>query len=410
MENDVIIIGGGAAGLCAAGFALKRGLSVTVVEKNDRPARKVMITGKGRCNLTNCCDTDTLIGSMTKNSRFMFSAFHSFSAYDTMELFEQELHVPLKVERGGRVFPVSDKAVDIVDALVKFSHDARFIQARAVEVVVQDGKVRGVLLEDGRELNARNVLVATGGKSYPLTGSTGDGYAIAKKLGHTVVAPQPSLVPVETREKYCKSLMGLSLKNVSVQITDKKIEKTVFSGFGEMLFTHFGVSGPLILSGSAHMRPMEPGRFTIRIDLKPGLGEEQLSARISRDFEENLNREFKNSLSSLLPKKLIPAIVSLSGIPGEQRVNQITREQRMTLVRGIKNFTVTAEKFRPVEEAIVTTGGVEVSQIVPKTMQSKLVKGLFFAGEVLDVDAYTGGFNLQIAFSTAYAAAQGFNK
>ena len=407
-KYDVIIIGGGAAGLLAAGFAIRRGFKVAIIEKNERLARKVMITGKGRCNLTNNCDEEILISSLTKNNRFMYSAFKGFSSYDTMDLFENQLKVPLKTERGNRVFPKSDKAVDIVDALVKFSKDADVIHGNAEEILCRDKKVTGVKLKNKDEILADNILIATGGKSYPLTGSDGSGYLLAQMLGHTLVSPEPSLIPVETIESFCKEMMGLSLKNVKVSIKDKDTGKTVYSEMGEMLFTHFGVSGPLVLSGSAHMRPMSANRFCIHIDLKPALNELQLSKRIARDFSENINREFQNSLSKLLPKKMIPVIIRLSGISPEKRVNQITKEERAKLCKLIKDFTVTAKKFRPIEEAIITSGGIDVSEINPKTMESKIIKGLFFAGEVIDVDAYTGGFNLQIAFSTGYAAAEGF--
>lgn len=408
MIYDVIIIGGGAAGLTAAGFSAKRGLNTLVIEKNSRPARKVLITGKGRCNVTNNCDVQTLISSVTKNNRFLYSAFYGFNSADTMELFES-LGVPLKTERGNRVFPVSDRAVDIVDALCRFAKGAKIINASASDLIIENGSAKGVKTDVG-DFFGKNVLVAAGGLSYPLTGSTGDGYKIAKKAGHKIVAPTPSLVPVETEESFCKKAMGLSLKNVRVDVEDTAKGKTVFSENGEMLFTHFGLSGPLILSGSAHMRPFEKDRFKIHIDLKPALDKKKLEKRIERDFSENLNRDFANSLSALLPRKLVPIVVELSNIPADKKVNQITSAERNGLAELLKDLTLTVKKLRPIEEAIITSGGVDVKEIDPKTMQSKLCKGLFFAGEVLDVDAYTGGFNLQIAFSTAVRAAEGLEK
>ena len=408
MIYDVIIIGGGAAGLTAAGFSAKRGFNTLVIEKNSRPARKVLITGKGRCNVTNNCDVQTLISSVTKNNRFLYSAFYGFNSADTMELFES-LGVPLKTERGNRVFPVSDRAVDIVDALCRFAKGAKIINASASDLIIENGSAKGVKTDVG-DFFGKNVLVAAGGLSYPLTGSTGDGYKIAKKAGHKIVAPTPSLVPVETEESFCKKAMGLSLKNVRVDVEDTAKGKTVFSENGEMLFTHFGLSGPLILSGSAHMRPFEKDRFKIHIDLKPALDKKKLEKRIERDFSENLNRDFANSLSALLPRKLVPIVVELSNIPADKKVNQITSAERNGLAELLKDLTLTVKKLRPIEEAIITSGGVDVKEIDPKTMQSKLCKGLFFAGEVLDVDAYTGGFNLQIAFSTAVRAAVGFEK
>ena len=325
-----------------------------------------------------------------------------------MELFES-LGVPLKTERGNRVFPVSDRAVDIVDALCRFAKGAKIINASASDLIIENGSAKGVKTDVG-DFFGKNVLVAAGGLSYPLTGSTGDGYKIAKKAGHKIVAPTPSLVPVETEESFCKKAMGLSLKNVRVDVEDTAKGKTVFSENGEMLFTHFGLSGPLILSGSAHMRPFEKDRFKIHIDLKPALDKKKLEKRIERDFSENLNRDFANSLSALLPRKLVPVAVELSNIPADKKVNQITSAERNGLAELLKDLTLTVKKLRPIEEAIITSGGVDVKEIDPKTMQSKLCKGLFFAGEVLDVDAYTGGFNLQIAFSTAVRAAEGFEK
>ncbi len=406
--TDVLILGGGAAGLMAAGAASMAGKSVTVLERNDRPARKVMITGKGRCNVTNNCgDINDLIANVPVNGRFLYGAFSRFMPSDTMELFE-DLGVPLKTERGSRVFPVSDKASDIVDALVAFATDdgARIVKGRAVSLKIENGTVTGAVTETGEVYEARKVIIATGGKSYPATGSTGDGYTLAKQAGHTITPLRPSLVSLECHEGFCTDLQGLALKNVAVRVLDTKTDKEVYRDFGEMLFTHFGVSGPMILSASAHLRQMERGRYRILIDLKPRLTPEQLDARLLRDFAENNNKNFINALGGLLPRKLIPVIVRLSGIRPTEKVNQITKAQRAKLIEQLKPPRATVNDFSPIEEAIVTSGGVKVSEIDPKTMESKLVKNLYFAGEVIDVDAYTGGFNLQIAFATGHLAGE----
>lgn len=409
MNTQLLVIGAGAAGLMAAGTAAGCGVDTILLERNEKPARKVMITGKGRCNVTNACSSlQDLIANVPVNGRFLYSAFSRFMPADTVEFFESR-GVPLKKERGNRVFPVSDKAADIVDCLVSFAHKggARFVSGRAVELIIENGCVRGVRTEDGSEIIAEKVIVATGGVSYPQTGSTGDGYILAQQAGHSIVPVKPSLVPLEAHEGFCSDIMGLSLRNIAIKVYDtKKDGKVVYEDFGEMLFTHFGVSGPVILSASSHLREMECGRYKIGIDLKPALSEEQLDARILRDFSENINRNYINALNSLLPKKLVPVIVKLSRIPMATKVNQITKEQRKALAFLLKNFTVTVTDYRPVEEAIITSGGVNTKQINPKTMESKLVSGLYFAGEVIDVDAYTGGFNLQIAFSTGRLAAQ----
>lgn len=406
--SDVLIIGGGAAGLMAAGTVSMTGKSVTVLERNDRPARKVMITGKGRCNVTNnCTELDKLIENVPQNGRFLYSAFSNFMPSDTMELFE-DMGVPLKTERGGRVFPVSDKAVDIVDALVSFATDdgAQIVKGRAKELIIENGTVKGAVTYDGEKIFAEKVLIATGGKSYPATGSTGDGYELAKQAGHTVTELKPSLVSLVCHEGFCTDLQGLALKNVSMSVIDSVTNKEVYKDFGEMLFTHFGVSGPMILSAGAHMRNMQRGRYKIYVDMKPGLSYEQLDARILRDFSENNNKNFINSLGGLLPRKMIPVAVKLSGIKPTEKVNQITKEQRHKFAEVLKKFKITVNDFSPIEEAIVTSGGVKVSEIDPKTMESKIVKNLYFAGEVIDVDAYTGGFNLQIAFSTGRLAGE----
>ena len=406
--SDVLIIGGGAAGLMSAGTVSMTGKSVTVLERNDRPARKVMITGKGRCNVTNnCTELDKLIENVPQNGRFLYSAFSNFMPSDTMELFE-DMGVPLKTERGGRVFPVSDKAVDIVDALVSFATDdgAQIVKGRAKELIIENGTVKGAVTYDGEKIFAEKVLIATGGKSYPATGSTGDGYELAKQAGHTVTELKPSLVSLVCHEGFCTDLQGLALKNVSMSVIDSVTNKEIYKDFGEMLFTHFGVSGPMILSAGAHMRNMQRGRYKIYVDMKPGLSYEQLDARILRDFSENNNKNFINSLGGLLPRKMIPVAVKLSGIKPTEKVNQITKEQRHKFAEVLKKFKITVNDFSPIEEAIVTSGGVKVSEIDPKTMESKIVKNLYFAGEVIDVDAYTGGFNLQIAFSTGRLAGE----
>lgn len=409
--KKIVIIGGGAAGLKAAisaNFKYRNtDAQITVIEKNERPARKVMITGKGRCNVTNNCDMDTLISSVPKNGRFLYSAFSSFTPGDVMTFFES-VGVPLKTERGNRVFPVSDKAVDIVDALVKTAKagGAKIINAKAEEILVENGAVTGVKLSDGRIIPADSVILATGGMSYPLTGSTGDGYKMAQKLGHTVTELKPSLVPLTIHEGFCTHLAGLSLKNVTFTVFENGKKKPIFSEMGEMLFTHFGVSGPLVLSASSHIRYMGKKEYTAFIDLKPALSLEQLDNRVLRDFSEEQNKDFANSLSKLLPKSLIPVIIKLSGIPNNKKVNQISREERLNLCSIIKALPLHITGFRPIEEAIITSGGISVKEIDPKTMQSKLVNGLFFAGEIIDVDAYTGGFNLQIAFSTGFVAGE----
>lgn len=401
---DAIIIGGGAAGLMAAWAASQNGKKVLLLEKNKLLGKKLLITGKGRCNVTNNCTTEEFMANIPSNAKFLYSAYSRFSCIDTMRFFEEH-GVKLKTERGNRVFPESDKAKDIVLAFERALKND-FIEIkndRAKELIIENGGIKGVKCEDG-EYFASSVLVATGGKSYPLTGSTGDGYDFAKQAGHTITPLVPSLVPIVSKESFPAEMMGLSLKNVVLSLKDSQTGKILFSEMGEMLFTHFGVSGPLVLSASAHIRKMQPDRYLLVIDLKPSLSEEKLDLRIQRDFSDNLNKDFINSLGKLLPAKMIPVVARLSGIPANTKVNQITKKQRAELVKLLKNFTITAKAFRPIEEAIITGGGVNVSEINPKTMESKLVKGLYFAGEVLDVDAYTGGFNLQIAFSTGYTA------
>ncbi len=405
MRTSLLVIGGGAAGLMAAGTSSHMNVETIVLERNDRPARKLMITGKGRCNVTNNCNSlQELITNVPRNGRFLYGAFSRFMPSDVIDFFEGR-GVELKTERGNRVFPVSDNAVDIVDALVGYAKErARFLNGRATKLLVEDGAVKGVETENGEVIYADKIIIATGGLSYPGTGSTGDGYELARQSGHKITELVPSLVPLEIHEGFCTDLMGLSLRNTAIKVIDTENGKTVYTDFGEMLFTHFGVSGPMILSASAHMRNMKSGKYKIYIDLKPALTHEQLDARILRDFSENTNKNFINALNSLLPKKLVPVIVKLSGINLSTKVNQITKEQRKNLVELLKGMCITVTAFRPVAEAIITSGGVDISNINPKTMESKLVKGLYFAGEVIDTDAYTGGFNLQIAFSTGRLA------
>lgn len=403
---DVIVIGGGAAGLMAAGTAAQRGLKVTLIERNDKLARKVAITGKGRCNVTNACPLlNDLIANVPVNGRFLYGAFSRFTTDDTMDFFEG-LGVPLKIERGNRVFPVSDRALDIVDALNKFItvNGVKRKQGRVTDLIIEDGALKGCRTEDGKEYFADNVIIATGGVSYPATGSTGDGYTLAKQAGHTITDLKPSLVPLECHEGWCTEAQGLSLRNVEIRIEDTKTYKEVYKDFGEMLFTHYGVSGPMILSASSHMRNMEKGRYVIHIDFKPALSYEQLDKRIQRDLLECSNKNLFNTLALMLPRKMIPIAVKLSGLNGNTKSNQVTKDMRAALVDLLKDIRLTVTDFRPIDEAIITSGGVSVSEIDPKTMESKILKGLYFAGEVIDVDAYTGGFNLQIAFSTGHLA------
>ncbi len=405
MQYDTIIVGAGASGLFASIIAARNGKKVLLLEHTKKVGKKLSITGKGRCNLTNNSDIDNILNNIPVNSRFMYSALNSFSALDTMNFFE-ELGVKLKTERGNRVFPVSDSAAEIVNALEnevnRLKVSLKF--EKVTELIIEYNSIKGVKTEFGSYF-ADAVIIATGGKSYSHTGSTGDGYDFARQAGHKVTKLTPSLVPVVIKESFCSEMMGLSLKNVTLTLKDKKENKILYSDLGEMLFTHFGVSGPLVLSASSHIRKMEEDRYLIEIDLKPGLSEQQLDARLQRDFLAAPNKDFANILVKLLPAKLIPVIVSLSSIPHDTKINQITKVQRLEFVKLVKSLPLTIKCFRPLDEAIITSGGVDVKEISPKSMESKLVSGLFFIGEVLDVDAYTGGYNLQIAFSTAYAAA-----
>ena len=401
-KYDVIVIGGGPAGMMAAGTAANNGKRVLLIEKNDMFGRKLRITGKGRCNITNTADDETFFDNLPKNSKFMFSSYYNFNNYAVIDFFNM-LGVETVEERGGRVFPKSEKAIDVVNAMIKFIKDAKVSakKDKATKILTKDNTVFGVKCESG-EYFSDNVIIATGGRSYPLTGSTGDGYRFAKELGHTVTEIRPSLVPVETKDSWCRELQGLSLRNISIKLV--KDSKEIFSDFGEMIFTHFGVSGPVILSASAHIT--DKSQYKIIIDLKPALDEKTLDKRILRDFESFSNKNFSNALDELLPKKLIPVIVGLSGISPHKKVNMITKEERETLLKLLKNLTMTVKRLRPIDEAIVTRGGIAVNEINPSTMESKLVKGLYFCGEVIDVDAYTGGYNLQISFSTGRQAGE----
>lgn len=400
--RKIIIIGAGAAGLMAGAVAAQKGDDVTIIEKNQRPARKLMITGKGRCNVTNACfDIGDLIQNVVHNPRFMYSSFSSFMPYDTIALIE-DMGVSTKIERGNRVFPVSDNAVDVVDALVSYAKNsgARIEQGIVKAFEICDGLITGVVLENGSIKECDAVAVCTGGASYTSTGSTGDGYLLAKSVGHTVVDIEPALISLVASNGFVPKLQGLSLKNVAIKLFDGT--KEIYNDFGEMMFTHYGVTGPVVLSASCHMTKPKEHNYSIVIDLKPALDEQTLDMRIQRDFTENANKDFINSLSKLLPNKLIPVVVKLSQIEPSVKVNQITKEQRQSLVHLLKNLKIDIIDFRPINEAIVTSGGVNVKEINPNTMASKIIPNLYFAGEVLDVHGYTGGFNLQIAFSTGY--------
>ena len=395
---DVLIVGGGPAGLMAAGTALGRGLSVCLLDKNRQLGRKLRITGKGRCNVTNNCPVEEAVAACPRGGKFLYGALSAFSPQDTMAFFEG-LGVRLKTERGRRVFPVSDSAHDIADALERYAAGAAIVREAVTAVLVENGEAVGVRTAAG-EYRGRGVILCCGGASYPGTGSNGDGYKLAAALGHTIVKPTPSLVPLVERGPWCRQLMGLSLRNCGVKVTQRGKKKPVYEDFGELLFTHFGLSGPTILSASAHLHPMEPGKYTVHVDLKPALSEQQLDARLLRELEAHKNKIFANSLEGLLPQKLIPVAVERSGIPGETRCHSVTKEQRRALLALLKDFSVEIEGFRPIAEAIVTSGGVSLKEIDPRSMESKRVKGLYFAGEMIDADAYTGGYNLQIAFAT----------
>ena len=400
---DVIVIGGGAAGMLAAAVSAKSGAKTLLLERNERVGRKLIITGKGRCNLTNDCDVAQVLENIPTGGKFLYSALNGFPPSEVISLFSS-LSVLLKTERGGRVFPVSDKSTDIVDALRKYatSSGVKIDCQRVTDIEMRDENLFDVITEAGI-LSCRAVILATGGMSYPATGSTGDGYKFAKKLGHSVSKLRGSLVPLVAEPEICGAMQGLSLKNVRLSVFDGG-KKAIFSDFGELLFTHFGLSGPLALSASAHMRDFDNKKYYVTIDLKPALDEKKLDLRILRDFEKYKSRDFSNALGDLLHKSMIPIIIEKSGIPPYIKVHSITREQRLILNNLIKSFRIEIDGPRPVDEAIITSGGVSLKEINPKSMESKLVKGLYFAGEIIDADAYTGGYNLQIAWSTAFAA------
>lgn len=401
-STELVVIGGGAAGMMCALTAAERGVSVILLDPNRMLGRKLRITGKGRCNVTNNCDIKTFMANIPGDGRFLYSALNKLSPSDTIAFFESR-GLPLKTERGNRVFPVSDNANDVAGLLVKLCDRAgvKVLHTTAKRIITDDGNVTGVEVGEG-VIECRAAAVCTGGLSYPLTGSTGAGYRFAKKAGHTVTDTRASLIPLESPDEYCGEMQGFSLKNVSLSAFEN--DKLIYSELGEMLFTHFGVSGPLVLSASSHMRNMGKADYRLEIDLKPALDEKKLDARLLRDFEKYQNREFQNALGDLAGRTMIPVLVELSGIPAETKVNSITREQRMKLLKLLKAFPVKISGTRPIDEAIITSGGVSTKEINPRTMESKLVNGLYFAGEVLDLDGYTGGFNLQIAWSTGYTA------
>ncbi len=410
--KHVIVIGGGAAGMMAAVAAAEEGAKVSLLEQNEKTGKKIFITGKGRCNLTNACEQESFFENIVSNGKFLYSAFSKMDNYAVMKFFE-DAGCPLKKERGERIFPVSDHSSDVISALNRQMEEKGvkvYLRTRVKEILMNQDEetpskkcITGVTLFDGRKISADAVIIATGGKSYASTGSTGDGYQFAESAGHTVKEMKPALVPFTVKEDWCMKLQGLSLKNAAATLKYEK--KMIYEGFGEMLFTHFGVSGPMILSASSYYGKKYFGMpVTLSIDLKPALTKEQLDKRLLKDFGENKNRQFKNALDGLFPSKLIPVMIELSGIIPEKRVNEITKEERAGLVECIKNLTLTVTGTRDFQEAIITQGGVHVKEINPSTMESRLVKGLFFAGEVLDVDALTGGFNLQAAWSTGYLA------
>lgn len=403
--SEVVIIGGGAAGMMAAAAAAEQGHHVCLCEKNEKLGKKLYITGKGRCNLTNNCDVETLLQAVCTNRKFLYSSFYGFTSQDVIDFFERT-GMKTKTERGNRVFPVSDHSSDVIGALAAELRKRGvriFLNQEVSEILTDADAVTGVRLADGKQLAADAVIVATGGLSYRTTGSTGDGYRFARELGHSVTELSPSLVPIETADQWAQKLQGLSLRNVEVTILDGK--KELYREFGEMMFTHFGVTGPLILTASCMIqKKLRAHPLTLSIDLKPALTVEQLDARILREFEAAKNKQLKNVLGSLFPAKLIPVMIERSNIPGEKAVHDISREERQTLVMMTKHFSLALLRLRDYNEAIITRGGVSVKEINPATMESKKVKGLYFAGEVLDLDAVTGGFNLQIAWSTGHAA------
>ncbi|WP_300278162.1 NAD(P)/FAD-dependent oxidoreductase [Peptacetobacter sp.] len=403
--KKVVIIGAGPAGMTAAYSASQKGLDVILIEKNERVGRKLLITGKGRCNITNNCEIEELIANVNTNSKFLYSAFYTFTNDAVMDMFES-LGVKLKTERGNRVFPESDRAIDVVDAMAKLikRKNIKLITGKSVkDIKEKNKKIESVILDNGKEIKTDAVIIATGGASYKRTGSTGDGYKLSEKLGHKITPIKPSLIGLEINEEFVYKLKGLSLRNVSIVVYGNK-NKKIYDDFGEMEFTDYGIDGPIIKSASCIMKDLSKENYKIILDLKPALDYEKLDKRIQRDFKKFINNKFENSLSELLPSKMIPVVIEKSGIDRKTPVNSITKEERKNLVHTIKNIEMNVKRYRPIEEAIVTSGGVKTSEINSSTMESKLVEGLYFAGEVIDVDAYTGGFNLQIAFSTGYLA------
>ena len=411
--SRVIVVGGGPAGMMSAITAAENGNEVTIIEKMPSFGKKLLITGKGRCNITSSLYMSEFIKNTPGNGKFLYSAFQNYTNKDIIEFLKKQ-GLEVKEERGNRIFPVTDKSIDVLNCFKKRIDELKIqykLNTRVEKILIRNNEVLAVRT-DREIIQTDKIILATGGKSYPLTGSTGDGYKIAKDIGHTIVPIKPSLVPLEVYEKEaCKKLQGLSLRNVGIKIIDDDRKKLVYEDFGEMVFTHFGISGPMILSSSAHLVKYKDIDYLLRnkyirmsIDLKPALTEEQLDDRILRDFKEFKNKQFKHSLDKLLPQKMIPLIIELSKIDENKRVNEITKEERRNLVQLLKNFTITIKDFRPVEEAIITCGGINTKEINPRTMESKIIKGLYFAGEIIDVDAYTGGFNLQIAYSTGYTA------
>ena len=410
---NVIVIGGGPAGMMAAITAAEYGNNVTIIEKNSDFGKKLLITGKGRCNITSSLYMSEFIKNTPGNGQFLYSAFQNYTNTDIIDFLKNQ-GLEVKEERGNRIFPVTDKSIDVLNCFKSKINELKIkklFNTRVQKILVQNGEVLGVRTEK-EIIQTDKIILATGGKSYPLTGSTGDGYLIAKNIGHKVTEIRPSLVPLVIYEKNeCKEMQGLSLRNVGIKIIDESKNKLIYEDFGEMIFTHFGISGPTILSGSAHLvrykeidNLMKEQKIKLQIDLKPALTEEQLDERILRDFKEFKNKQFKHALDKLLPQKMIPIVIKKTKINEEKRVNEITKEERKNLVKVLKKFELTIKDFRPVEEAIITSGGINIKEINPKTMESKLVKGLYFAGEIMDVDSYTGGFNLQIAYSTGYTA------
>lgn len=409
--NKAAVIGAGAAGMFCAGTLKSLNADVTIFEKNSVFGKKLLITGKGRCNVTNNCTPDEVIKNVPRGSKFLYSAVNSLTPADLMEFFEKR-GVSLKTERGRRVFPVSDSARQIRDTLWDYCKGCKTVKSAVTDIKTENGRVTG-LYADGKFYEFDKIVVCTGGLSYPATGSSGDGYSFAESAGHTVIEPMPSLVPMLCKEECCRDMMGLTLKNVTLTLWDSEKKKKLFEEMGEMLFTHFGITGPLVLSASAHIgrsekerAGLESGRYKVKIDLKPALDQQVLGARVLSDFEKYKNKNFANALGDLLPSGIIPAVIEKTGIPPIKKVNEITRAERIKLIDVLKSFELTVCGFRPIDEAIVTSGGVKTSEIDPKTMQSKLISGLYFAGEVIDADAYTGGYNLHIAFSTAYLAAK----